>query len=142
MVFLHPTFLGWTRAGRGEEGSKMQPRRFQLYRDFLRGHCRCSVPLEQRSHKQHSIVSTSRTIASVSGSWNINSVQGCRVVHGVIESLRLEKTSKITNFNPSPIPPCPLTTSLSATSPQFWNTPRDGDSPAPWAAEPLHHCSF
>ena len=43
-------------------------------------------------------------------------------------SLRLEKTSKITKSMPNPFPPCPLPTSLSATSPQFWNTSRDGDS--------------
>ena len=28
-----------------------------------------------------------------------------------------------------PIPPCPPPTSLSARSPQLWNTPRDGDLP-------------
>jgi len=35
----------------------------------------------------------------------------------IIDSLRLEKTTKITKSNPNP--PCPLTTSLSATSPQL-----------------------
>ena len=40
----------------------------------------------------------------------------------ITESLRSKKTSEITR--PSL---CPLTTSVSATSPQFWNTPRDGD---------------
>ena len=33
---------------------------------------------------------------------------------------------------------CPLPTSLSATSPRFWNTSRDGDSPTP--PEQLCHC--
>lgn len=33
----------------------------------------------------------------------------------------------------------PITTSLSATSPQFWSTSRDGDPTTPWAA--LCHCS-
>jgi len=28
---------------------------------------------------------------------------------------------------PQPIPPCPLTTSLSAIPARFWSTPRDGD---------------
>ncbi|XP_042676693.1 zinc finger protein DZIP1L isoform X2 [Centrocercus urophasianus] len=31
---------------------------------------------------------------------------------------------------------CPLTVFFSATSPWFWNTCRDGDSPSPWAAVP------
>jgi len=52
--------------------------------------------------------------------------------HRIAESLRLEKTSKITKSNPSPLPPCPLT--LSATSPWFWNVPRASDPTTPWAA--------
>jgi len=48
-------------------------------------------------------------------------------VHRIIESLRLEKTSKAIQSNSNQSPPCPLTTSLSATSPQLLNTPRDGD---------------
>ena len=44
------------------------------------------------------------------------------------ESLRLEKTSKITKSNPNPPPPCPPTTSLSAISLWFLKTYRDGDS--------------
>jgi len=47
----------------------------------------------------------------------------------VIGSLRLEKVSKIIKSNPSPL--CPLTTSLSATSPRSLNTSRDGDSTPP-----------
>ena len=46
------------------------------------------------------------------------------------ESLRMEKTPKIPKSNPSPPPPYPLPTSLSATSPWFWNTP--------WGWRPLH----
>ena len=45
----------------------------------------------------------------------------------MIESLRLERSTKIPKPNP-PLP-CPLTTSLCATSAPFWNTCRDGDSP-------------
>ena len=37
-------------------------------------------------------------------------------LHGITESLGLEKPSKILKPNPSPPPPCPLPTSLSATS--------------------------
>ena len=44
----------------------------------------------------------------------------------IAESLRLEKISKI--ICPTISPPCPLTTSLSATSPQSLNISRDGDS--------------
>jgi len=44
------------------------------------------------------------------------------------ESLRLERISQIPMSNPSPPPPCPVTTSISATSPWFWNVSRDGDS--------------
>jgi len=43
----------------------------------------------------------------------------------MVESLRLEKASEIIQSNPTP--PCPLTTSLSATSPCSLNTSRDGD---------------
>jgi len=46
----------------------------------------------------------------------------------VVEPLRLEKTSKINQSNPSPSPTVPTDTSLRATSPLFWNTSRDGDS--------------
>ena len=56
----------------------------------------------------------------------------------ITESLRLEKSSQITKSNPSP----PLLTSLSATSPLFWNTSKDGDPTSPWAAVPLHHHSL
>ena len=56
----------------------------------------------------------------------------------LIESLRLKKTSKIPKSNPL----CPLPTSLSATSPGFWSTSRDGDPTTPWAAVPLQHCSY
>ena len=54
------------------------------------------------------------------------------------ESLRLEKTSKITKSNHQPIPMCLLTTSLRATLTLFWNTPRDGDSPTYLGS--LCHC--
>jgi len=51
-----------------------------------------------------------------------------RRVHRITESLRLEKTSKLSKSNPKPPPLCPLITSLSTTSPWLWNTSRDGDS--------------
>ena len=41
----------------------------------------------------------------------------------MIQAIVAERTSKITQSNP----PCPLPMSLSATSPQFWNTSRDSD---------------
>ena len=44
------------------------------------------------------------------------------------EPLRLEKTSKATKSTPNPLPPWPLTMSLSATSQWFLNTSRDSDS--------------
>ena len=53
-----------------------------------------------------------------------------------IESLRLEKTSKVIMSNHQHTPPCPLPTSLSATSPWLWNSPRDSDPTTPWAAVP------
>lgn len=37
----------------------------------------------------------------------------------IIASLMLEKTSKITKFNPKPPPSCPLTMRLYDISPQF-----------------------
>lgn len=43
-------------------------------------------------------------------------------------SRRLEKTSKIHKSDPNTPPLYPLTISLKATSPWFWNTPRDGNS--------------
>ena len=43
---------------------------------------------------------------------------------------------------PQPTPPCPLTASLSASSPRFWNSSRDDDPPLPDQSVPLHHCSF
>ena len=43
---------------------------------------------------------------------------------------------------PQPIPLCPLTTSRSATSPWLWNSFRDSDHTTPWAAVPVHYCSF
>ena len=46
----------------------------------------------------------------------------------LIESLRLEKTSKTIYSNRQLITPCPLPTSLSATSTWLLNTSRDGDS--------------
>ena len=52
---------------------------------------------------------------------------GVEVFHGITEPLRLEKTPKTTQSNPNPSPPCPLTTSHSATSPWLLNTSRDGD---------------
>ena len=44
----------------------------------------------------------------------------------LMESLRLENTTKTPQSNHQPIPPCPLTTSLSS-SPQFLNTSKDRD---------------
>ena len=62
---------------------------------------------------------------------------------GTTQSFRLGKTMKRPKPNPTrPTPPCPLPTSLSATSPLLWNTCRDGDPNTPWAAVPLHHHSF
>ena len=58
----------------------------------------------------------------------------------IVESLRLEKTSQITK--PNPTPPCPLPTSLSATSPRLWDTSRDGDPTTPCATVPLPHRSL
>ena len=52
----------------------------------------------------------------------------------IIELLRLEKTSQVTKSKPNPAPPCPLTMSLSATSPHSLNTSRDGDSTMSLAA--------
>lgn len=43
----------------------------------------------------------------------------------IIESLELEKTTKIPKANPNPPP---LTTSLSATPPRYLNTSKDRDS--------------
>jgi len=59
--------------------------------------------------------------------------------HRIIESLKLEKTAKIPKFNPSPSSLCPLTTSLSATSPCYWNTSRDSDTTTSLGS--LCHCS-
>ena len=47
--------------------------------------------------------------------------------HGIIGSLRLEKTSKIMKSNQQPSPPCPLTMSLSAISLCFLKTFGVGD---------------
>jgi len=55
-------------------------------------------------------------------------------VQRITESLRLEKTSRITKSNSRPSSPCPLPTSLNATTPWFLNTSRDSDSTTPWAA--------
>ena len=52
------------------------------------------------------------------------------------------KVEKITESNHSSPPPCPLTTSCSATSPQLWDASRDGDPTTPWAAVPLPHRSL
>ena len=52
--------------------------------------------------------------------------QALLLTHRTTESLRLGKIFQITRSNPNPNPP--LTTSLSAPSPQFCNTCRDGDS--------------
>ena len=67
---------------------------------------------------------------------------GAFTFHRIMGSLRSEKTSKIPKSNPSPLPLCPLPMSPRATSPPSWNTPRDADPTAPWAAVPLHHRSF
>ena len=49
----------------------------------------------------------------------------CPTILWIIESLGLERPLR----SISPSPPCPLTTSLSAKSPRYLNTSRDGDSP-------------
>jgi len=46
----------------------------------------------------------------------------------VIELLRLEKISRITQSNPKPSPSCPLTMTLSATSAQLLTPSRGGES--------------
>ena len=56
----------------------------------------------------------------------------------ILESLWLENTSKIIQFNCQPITPCPLTSSLRATSPCFLNTSRDSDFTIPLGS--LCHC--
>jgi len=60
---------------------------------------------------------------------------GRRGEHGHFQSscpsikdlFRLEKNSGTIRSKHNPLPPCPLPTSLSTTSPWFWNTSRDGD---------------
>ena len=49
-------------------------------------------------------------------------------------TIRVGKKHKGHPAPPQPIPPCPLSISPSATSPWFWNTCMDDDSPTPWAA--------
>jgi len=63
---------------------------------------------------------------------------------GAQKSLRLENTSQITKSPTTrPPPPCPLTTSFSATSTQFSNTSRDGDSTTSMGSPvPRQHHSF
>lgn len=46
-------------------------------------------------------------------------------IHGIIKAGKGLRSPGPTQ----PIPPCALPTSLSATSPQLWDTSRDGDSP-------------
>jgi len=46
----------------------------------------------------------------------------------ITASLKLEKTSTITQTDQQPTPPCPLTKSLRATSPWFFSTFTDSDS--------------
>jgi len=59
----------------------------------------------------------------------------------IIESLRLEKTSKIIKSNPHPL--CPQTVSYSATSTRFLNTSREGDyHPLPGKPILVPHYSF
>ena len=49
--------------------------------------------------------------------------------------IKVGKTSRITQSNPTP--PCPLPTSLSATSPRLWDTPGTVTPPLPGQ---LCHC--
>ena len=56
-----------------------------------------------------------------------------------MESLRLEKTSKVTWPNRQPIPTMPTDHILSATSTRLWNTSRDGDCTTSLGS--LCHCS-
>jgi len=72
------------------------------------------------------VINQSSQTRSVSGESNVR----------ITESLRLEKTSKIPKHNPSP--PLPLTISLSAPSPWFLDTTRDGDSTTSLGS--LCHC--
>ena len=55
-----------------------------------------------------------------------------------MESLRVEKTSKIPKSNPSPPSPCPLTMSLSTPSALYLNICRDGDTTT--SLGNLYHC--
>lgn len=55
--------------------------------------------------------------------------------HRIIAPSRLEKTSKI--LQPSPPPPCPLSTSLRATSPPFLTTSGDGSPPPHLPGQPV-----
>ena len=60
---------------------------------------------------------------------------------GIVESLRLEKTSKITKSNPNASPPCSLCVSVPhlhrSGTPPWMSTP-----PPLWAVVPLPHHSF
>ena len=47
--------------------------------------------------------------------------------HRIIES-QFRKKHRDPQVQPQPTSPCPLTTSLSATSPWFWSTFKDSDS--------------
>jgi len=48
--------------------------------------------------------------------------------------IKTRNTCYSNQVQPQPIPPCPLTMSLSTTSPLFWNTSRNGNPTLPWAA--------
>jgi len=60
-------------------------------------------------------------------------------VNRIIESLWLERPIRSPGPTISPSPPCPLTTSLSATSTRLWNTSRDSDCTT--SLYSLCHCS-
>lgn len=53
--------------------------------------------------------------------WLVSEVLGNTLLypqnHGIIESLRLQKSSEIIQINREPIPPCPWTTSLNTSKP-------------------------
>lgn len=75
----------------------------------------------------HRVSLSRETLATARSKVNVHPrmwLQGCQNCR-IIESSRLEKNSEITKPIPNPSPPCPLTTSFSATCPWFLNTPRD-----------------
>ena len=59
---------------------------------------------------------------------------GAHPDHRIIESSRLKRPLRSPSPTTNPPPPCPLITSLSATSTQLLIISKDSDSTTPWAA--------